>query len=134
MSQQKALVIDDSRAVRMILARTLIRLGFEVLQTADGCEALEVLDGHRDEIRLALVDWNMPRMNGLDFVKAVRSDTRNANIALIMVTTETQVEQMVAALEAGANEYVMKPFTDDIIAGKLRLAGIPCQVPDPTTA
>ena len=74
-------------------------------------------------ISLALVDWNMPRMNGLDFVRRLRSDPRYSSVLLMMVTTETQVEQMMQALEAGANEYVMKPFTKEIIADKLRLLG-----------
>lgn len=119
----KAMIIDDSKAIRMILSKTLEEAGFEVCQAANGEEALSVLERENGAISLALVDWNMPRMNGLEFVRRLRSDPRYASVRLMMVTTETEAEQMMQALEAGANEYVMKPFTKEIIADKLRLLG-----------
>lgn len=76
------------------------------------------------DLSVILVDWNMPEMNGLDFVKAIRADPKYCDVPLMMVTTETEIEQMYRALEAGANEYVMKPFTDEVIADKLRLLGV----------
>ncbi len=119
----KAMVIDDSRAIRLILRRTLEKLGYEVLEACHGKEALAELE--RDpEVSLMLVDWNMPEMNGLEFVNHVRSRPGYSQVVLMMVTTETEIEQMVTALEAGANEYVMKPFTEDIITDKLRLLGL----------
>lgn len=118
----KAMVIDDSRVIRMILANTLSELGFEVSQACNGREALEAVR-QQSGLSLILVDWNMPEMNGLDFVKNVRADARFDSVPLMMVTTETEIEQVTAALAAGANEYVMKPFTKDIIADKLRLLG-----------
>jgi len=122
----KAIVVDDSRTIRRILAATLGELGFEVLQAENGRVALTTIDQARDTapVSLALVDWNMPEMNGLEFVKTVRADQRNAELIVVMVTTETAVDQMVTALEAGANEYVMKPFTKDVIQDKLRLLGV----------
>lgn len=120
---QRAMVVDDSRAIRLILTRTLAEFGYDVCQAANGKEALTVLAGHQD-VSLVLVDWNMPEMNGLEFVKNVRADDRYSEVKLMMVTTETQVEQMITALEAGANEYVMKPFTKEIIEGKLRVLGV----------
>jgi len=117
----KALVVDDSRAMRSILGRILIGIGFEVLQAGDGQEALEVLDREFPGVGLVLSDWNMPRMDGLTFVKAVRAQSRYAEIPVVMVTTETHIEQMVTALEAGANEYIMKPFTAVMIEDKLRM-------------
>lgn len=120
---QRAMVVDDSRAIRLILTRTLAEFGYDVCQAANGKEALSVLAGHQD-VSLVLVDWNMPEMNGLDFVKNVRADDRYSEVKLMMVTTETQVEQMITALEAGANEYVMKPFTKEVIEGKLRVLGV----------
>ena len=117
----QAMVVDDSRAVRMILSRNLAELGYQVSAAADGAEALAQL---RDDMSLVLVDWNMPRMNGLEFVQRVRSDARFASVKVMMVTTETEVDQMVKALEAGANEYVMKPFTMEILADKLRILGL----------
>ncbi len=118
-----AMIIDDSKAIRMILSKTLAEVGFEVRTAANGEEALAVFEQENGAISLALVDWNMPRMNGLEFVRRLRSDPRYASVLLMMVTTETEVDQMMQALEAGANEYVMKPFTKEIIADKLRLLG-----------
>jgi two-component system chemotaxis response regulator CheY len=117
----KALVVDDSRAMRGILVKILARLGFEVLQAADGREALAVLDRESPSVELVLSDWNMPEMNGLEFVKAVRADPRFAALTVVMVTTETHIEQMLVALSAGANEYIMKPFTAEMVEDKLRL-------------
>ena len=119
----KAMIIDDSKAIRMILSKTLEEVGFEVCQASNGEEALSAFEQDNGAISLALVDWNMPRMNGLEFVRRLRSDPRFSGVRLMMVTTETEVEQMVQAIEAGANEYVMKPFTKEIIADKLRLLG-----------
>lgn len=120
----KAMVVDDSRAIRMILTRTLTAMGWQVCEAANGKEAINVLESSPEAINLVLVDWNMPEMNGLEFVRRVRHDNRYDNTKLMMVTTETQVEQMVTALEAGANEYVMKPFTKDVIEDKLRILGL----------
>lgn len=119
----KAMIVDDSRAVRLILRRTLEKHGYEVFEARHGKEALEVLD-RQPEIGLMLVDWNMPEMNGLELVRSVRSHPERARIVLMMVTTETEIEQMVRALAAGANEYVMKPFTEEMITDKLRLLGV----------
>jgi len=119
-----ALVIDDSRAIRMILGRTLNRFGYEVCSAANGREALDMIGQQDLTLSVILVDWNMPEMNGLDFVKTIRADPRYREVPLMMVTTETEIEQMYRALEAGANEYVMKPFTDEVIADKLRLLGV----------
>ena len=120
----KALVVDDSKAVRMILARTLKELGFEVREAADGREALDVIAAERDSVNLVLADWNMPEMNGLELLTRLREKPELASLTIVMVTTETEVGQMTAALEAGANEYIMKPFTKDILLEKLELLGI----------
>jgi two-component system chemotaxis response regulator CheY len=119
----KAMVVDDSRAVRLILRRTLEKFGYQVFEARHGKEALTVLE-KEPQIGLMLVDWNMPEMNGLDLVRAVRADPDRARMVLMMVTTETEIEQMVRALAAGANEYVMKPFTEEVITDKLRLLGV----------
>ena len=120
----KALVVDDSRAVRMILARTLRELGFEVQEAANGREALEVIETEKTGVTLVLADWNMPEINGLELLKRLRQKPELSALVVVMVTTETELDQMAAALEAGANEYVMKPFTKDILVEKLQLAGI----------
>ena len=120
----KVMVVDDSRAIRRILTRILSDLGFEVSQAASGNEALTLLPAHGDQLSLILVDWNMPRMNGLELVERLRADPRYASLKVMMVTTETEVDQMLKALAAGANEYVMKPFTKEILADKLRMLGL----------
>jgi len=118
-----ALVIDDSRAVRIIIGNFLREFGMEVIEAGNGLEALEQLQRNPD-IQLALVDWNMPQMNGLDFIKALRAQRAYDGIRILMVTTETESEQVAKALNAGANEYLMKPFTKDILLAKLSLLDV----------
>ena len=118
-----ALVIDDSRAMRMILGRMLRELGMEVAEAANGRLALDLLDEGLDPA-LVLVDWNMPEMTGIEFVAAVRQPPYVSTARIVMVTTETEVPQIAQALETGADEYVMKPFTKESIFEKLQLLGI----------
>ena len=120
----KVLVVDDSRAVRMILSRTLREIGFEVREAANGREAMAVMGPEKDSYGLVLADWNMPEVNGFELLKQLRQDPDLESLKVIMVTTETEIEQMSAALEAGANEYVMKPFTREILVEKLELVGV----------
>lgn len=120
----KALVVDDSRAVRMILTKTLKELGYEVREASNGREALEAIEAENKAVSLVLADWNMPEMNGLDLVKHLRQDPALSSLIVVMVTTETEIDQMATALDAGANEYVMKPFTRDILVEKLQLVGV----------
>ncbi|MEI9974784.1 MAG: response regulator [Ignavibacteriota bacterium] len=118
-----AIVVDDSRAIRMILSRTLRELGFEVREAGNGIEALSVLSaGPRAD--LVMADWNMPVMDGLELLRNIRSDSAFSTVPVVMVTTEAEVDQMTMALAAGATEYIMKPFTTEILAGKLRMAGL----------
>jgi two-component system, chemotaxis family, chemotaxis protein CheY len=120
----RALVIDDSKAIRIILRKLLGELGFEVTEAADGREALERLNGPMGPFDLALVDWNMPEMNGLDFVREVRGQGGHEDLTMVMVTTETESGQVVRALAAGANEYIMKPFSRDVLVDKLSMLGL----------
>jgi two-component system chemotaxis response regulator CheY len=119
----KAMVIDDSRAMRMMLRRIVAEQGFDVVEAGNGQEALEAIDssGAPD---LCLIDWNMPVMNGLEFVQAVRSREDSRNITLMMVTTESENSQIVRALAAGAHEYLIKPFTPDALVDKLSMLGL----------
>ncbi len=119
-----ALVVDDSKAVRMILAKTLRELGYEVREAANGKEALELIENQKLSVGLVLADWNMPEVNGFELLKRLREKPEMASTAIVMVTTETEVDQMSAALEAGANEYIMKPFTKEILVQKLQMAGV----------
>lgn len=118
-----AMVVDDSRAMRIILRRTLAEIGYQVSEAANGKEAMSILNSSGPQLDLILIDWNMPEMNGLELVRAIRTLPAYAGTFLMMVTTETETDQVMLALEAGANEYVMKPFTRDVIETKLRLLG-----------
>jgi two-component system, chemotaxis family, chemotaxis protein CheY len=120
----RALVVDDSRAMRMILSRTLAQSGFEVIQAANGQEALDTLNIEGPSLDLVLLDWNMPELSGIEALQQIRARDDFKNIRVVMVTTETEIEQMTRALEAGADEYVMKPFTREAVEDKLRLVGL----------
>ena len=119
----KAPVIDDSRAMRKILRRVLERMGFEVSEAENGQVALDdIRDNGAPDI--ALVDWNMPVMDGLQFVVTLRSEHQYRDITLMMVTTESEYSQIVRALAAGAHEYLIKPFTADAVEEKLAILGM----------
>jgi two-component system chemotaxis response regulator CheY len=120
----RAMVIDDSRAMRMILKRIVTKLNFEAVEAGDGQEALNLLATLDEVPQLALIDWNMPNMNGLEFVTNVRSEPRLREMTLVMVTTESEQSQIVRALAAGAHEYVIKPFTEGAMIEKLALLGL----------
>jgi two-component system chemotaxis response regulator CheY len=122
-----AMVIDDSRAMRLILRRIVSGLNFDVVEAGNGREALDRLAELDSVPELALIDWNMPEMNGLEFVTAVRADKKFRGMTLMMVTTESEHGQIVRALAAGAHEYVIKPFTPDAIVDKLVMLGL---IPD----
>lgn len=119
----RALVIDDSRAMRMLLRKIMTQAGYEVAEAENGQDALTTLK-ELDAVDIMLVDWNMPEMSGIEFVRAVRADGAYADIPMMMVTTEDGMDHVVEALEAGANEYVMKPFTEESIREKLELLGL----------
>ena len=119
-----ALIIDDSRAMRRILGKIMTGLEFDVLEAGHGGEGLEQLKRHADTIEVVLVDWNMPVMNGLEFVQAVRASDQFKTLKLVMVTTETEPARMARALMAGVDEFVMKPFTSEILVEKLKLIGV----------
>ena len=119
-----ASVIDDSSAMRMILRRTLSSMGFKVVDAVNGRDALDKLANLDYVPDVALIDWNMPEMDGLTFVQTVRDDPRYRRLSLLMVTTESEQSQIVRALAAGAHEYLIKPFTPDAVAEKLELLGL----------
>ena len=120
----RALVIDDSRATRAIIKKILVANGFEVLEAGDGLDALDIISRIEGPPDVALVDWNMPRMNGLEFLGVARSREALSSMKILMVTTESEERQVRAALEAGADEYLMKPFTTDALQDKLALLGL----------
>ncbi len=118
----KVLIIDDSRTMRRLLKSFISSVTEDTAEAGDGREALTVLE-QESPFDLALVDWDMPVMNGLDFVKAVRADSRYDSMRMMMVTAQNSYETVLQAVEAGAADYLMKPLTEDMLHDKLRLLG-----------
>ncbi len=115
----KLLVVDDSSTMRRIIKNTLSRLGYEdVLEGEDGLQGWTVLNENPD-VGMLITDWNMPEMNGLELVKKVRGDTRFSDLPIIMVTTEGGKAEVITALKAGVNNYIVKPFTPQVLKEKL---------------
>jgi len=117
-----ALVVDDSRFVRKAARRLLEGFGFAVREAEDGVQALRAC---REAVPdLVLLDWNMPVMDGIAFLRAARAEHGEGRPAIVLCTTENTQERILQALEAGAQEYVMKPFDAEILGGKLRQLGL----------
>ena len=117
----RALIVDDSRFVRDFLRGLLEERGIQCEEAADGCVAL----GHihsQAPFDLALVDWNMPNLNGLDMLKQMRAEGYS-DVKVMMVTTEAENDFILRALDAGADEYLMKPFDDEALGEKLTMLG-----------
>ena len=119
----QALVVEDSSTIRMILCEYLRKMNIQVVEAADGQQALERLK-EMDPPDLVLVDWNMPVMSGIDFIRAVREMHIYDPLPLIMVTTNSESEHLGTAMEAGANEYIQKPCTLDALREKIALLGL----------
>lgn len=102
------------------------QLTFATFEAGDGREALDTLvkNDPREPFHVALVDWDMPRMNGLEFVQAVRRNADFSNLKLLMVTTQNSLECVTLALQAGADDFLMKPVTEDMLAEKLQILGL----------
>lgn len=118
-----AIVVDDSRAIRSILRRSLVSLGFHVVEAANGQEGLDALIA-QGGAELMLVDWNMPVMDGIAMVREVRADHGWDATRLVMVTSEADIARVTDALEAGADEYLMKPFDEEALRDKLAIVGL----------
>ncbi len=116
------LVVDDSRVVRKVARRILEARGFDVVEAENGQDAL--LSCRKALPRCVLLDWNMPVMNGLTFLRALRAEFGVAGPAVVFCTTQNEVAQMEAAIESGAQDYIMKPFDDAILTGKFAQLGL----------
>ena len=118
------LLVDDSKTARSLLKRIFVELGnWDILEAENGQVALD----HLNEVRsmdLICIDWNMPVMNGLEFLKKSKKNPNFSDTWMMMVTTETELSNIHKAMVSGANEYVMKPFTKDIILAKLEMMGL----------
>ena len=117
------LLVDDSNAVRMVARKYTTDLGLRVLEAENGEDGLTVVRDH-PEIDAVLLDWNMPIMDGISFLRQLRAEALERQPVVVMCTTENELPRIMQALEAGANEYIMKPFTADIVRDKLQQAGI----------
>lgn len=120
----KVIVVDDSRAIRSVIARMMREMGHGVYEAGNGQEALASLQAMPEKPDLVLLDWNMPVMDGFACLQAIRKQPGNASVKVMMITTETEMERMQMALSAGANEYMMKPFTPEALREKLSLLGL----------
>ncbi len=114
----KILVVDDFATMRKMLKNMLKELGYtEIAEAEDGNKALETLK--KEKVDLVISDWNMPNMDGLSLLKAIRSDPELKDIAVLMVTAEAKKENVIEAVKAGVNNYVVKPFTKEVLKEKI---------------
>ena len=116
------LVVDDSRVVRKVARRILEAHGFAVAEASDGQQALDAC--HAQMPDCVLLDWNMPVMNGLDFLKKLRAEYGPDRPAVVFCTTENELSAIELAISSGAQEYIMKPFDEEILVGKFEQVGL----------
>jgi two-component system chemotaxis response regulator CheY len=116
------LVVDDSRVIRTVARRILEQLSFVVSEAVDGKDALAACQKQMPDA--VLLDWNMPVMNGIDFLRALRKVPGGDKPVVVFCTTENDMSRIQAAIEAGANEYIMKPFDREILETKLQQVGL----------
>lgn len=121
-SKKICLIVDDSRMIRRVATRILRDMGFDVSEAANGQEALDACRVSMPDA--VLLDFNMPVMDGVGFLKALRQEKDGDTPKVIFCTSERSVEKITEALQFGANEYIMKPFDSDIIESKFQLAGL----------
>ncbi|MDX2186342.1 MAG: response regulator [Opitutaceae bacterium] len=119
----RLLVVDDSKAMRTMICAYAGDLGYETNEAADGIDALEALERSQD-YEAIMLDWDMPKMDGLTALKIIREDRRFDAIKIMMVTAQGSYENVAQALEAGANDYLMKPFDEQMFAEKMRILGL----------
>ncbi|MEM2145182.1 MAG: response regulator [Candidatus Jordarchaeaceae archaeon] len=115
---KRILFVDDSPTMRRIIRNTLEKIGYEdLIEAENGSDALQKLSGQK--VDLIITDWNMPEMNGEEFIRALKSEEEYKNIPIIMVTTRGMKDDVMTALALGVNSYVVKPFTPDVIKKKI---------------
>lgn len=114
------LTVDDSTTIRRIVKRSLDEMGVEVLEAADGMQALKLLEEKADVVQLVILDWNMPGMSGLEVLKTMKSIPRYKDIVVMMLTSEADQNCVVEALKAGAQNYLTKPFDGKMLTLKIQ--------------
>jgi two-component system chemotaxis response regulator CheY len=115
----KILSADDSVMIRRVIKNAVDVLGFDFLEAKDGQEAIDVLEKEFADVGLVLLDWNMPRLTGIEVLKKIKADARFKAIPVMMVTTEVERAKVVEAISAGAKNYVMKPFSHEDLMAKI---------------
>ncbi|MBP2028978.1 two-component system chemotaxis response regulator CheY [Acetoanaerobium pronyense] len=115
----KILSIDDSAVVRKIIKGAVDVIEFDLVEASDGYEGLEILKKYSDEIKLVLLDWNMPGLSGIEVLKEIKEDENLKSIPVMMVTTESEKENIVKAIKLGASHYVIKPFAMEELTRKI---------------
>ncbi len=116
------LIVDDSKVVRLVARKILTELGFEVSEAADGQAALDQCTARMPDA--ILLDWNMPVMTGIEFIRALRKAPGGDAPTVVFCTTENELDFIRTALQAGANEYIMKPFDSEIVEAKFAQVGL----------
>jgi two-component system chemotaxis response regulator CheY len=122
MADRTCLIVDDSKIVRKVMRKIIEPIGFNIIEAEDGQQALDAFK--EGEIELVMLDWNMPVMNGMEFLLKLRANTTITQPLVVFCTTENEFSKIQEALMNGANEYVMKPFDEEIIRGKLEQLGM----------
>jgi two-component system chemotaxis response regulator CheY len=116
----KILIVDDMAAMRKILKTLLAQLGYKNVDEAeDGKQALEILKQNPDKYGLVITDWNMPNMTGIELVQEIRKDEKLKHLPILMVTAEAKKENVLMAIKAGVNNYIVKPFTAETLKEKI---------------
>jgi two-component system, chemotaxis family, chemotaxis protein CheY len=115
----KVLSVDDSRMIRRLIGSAISVMGFEVLEAGDGKQALAVLETEYPNVGLVMLDWNMPEMDGYECLVAIKADERFKHIPVMMCTTESERENVIKAIQAGAKSYVTKPFSPEDLVTKI---------------
>jgi len=116
---EKILSVDDSAIVRIMIKKGVEAMGYGFIEASDGQEALEVLGREYKETALILLDWNMPGMNGMEFLSVIKADPRYKGITVMMVTTESEKASIVKAIQSGVSNYMLKPFTEEDLKKKI---------------
>ena len=119
---KRCLIVDDSKVIRMVARKILQELGFETEEAADGQQAVDACKRQMPEA--VLLDWNMPVMDGIEFLKTLRAMPGGTGPIVVFCTTENDIKHIQEAIEAGANEYIMKPFENEIIQSKFSQVGL----------